>query len=138
MKFKMKQKVLFKHCDPAGIVFYPRYFEMINDCVEMFFYEIGVPFETLHPTSGVPTAQISTTFHAPSIHGDNLIINLEVIKIGGASLRLSINADCRAEQRFSSDVTIVYVNKNGRPQNWSDSIRNALTLYLRSDKWPTQ
>ena len=36
MSFTLTQKVLFKHCDPAGIVFYPRYFEMINDCVEAF------------------------------------------------------------------------------------------------------
>ncbi|MEL6103010.1 MAG: acyl-CoA thioesterase, partial [Pseudomonadota bacterium] len=28
MSFQFLQKVLFKHCDPAGIVFYPRYFEM--------------------------------------------------------------------------------------------------------------
>jgi 4-hydroxybenzoyl-CoA thioesterase len=44
MLFSINQKVLFKHCDPAGIVFYPRYFEMINDCVEAFFDEIGTPF----------------------------------------------------------------------------------------------
>ena len=27
----------FNHCDPAGIVFYPRYFEMTNSVVENFF-----------------------------------------------------------------------------------------------------
>ena len=31
MRFTMPQKVQFKHCDPAGIVFYPRYFELLND-----------------------------------------------------------------------------------------------------------
>jgi 4-hydroxybenzoyl-CoA thioesterase len=41
MAFVMNQKVLFKHCDPAGVVFYPRYFEMINDCVEALFDDIG-------------------------------------------------------------------------------------------------
>ena len=35
--FTYEEKVLFRHCDPAGIVFFPRYFEMINDCVEYFF-----------------------------------------------------------------------------------------------------
>ena len=28
--FSHEQRVRFGHCDPAGIVFYPRYFEMIN------------------------------------------------------------------------------------------------------------
>ena len=59
----MHQKVLFKHCDPAGIVFYPRYFEMVNDCVEAFFDEaLGLPFEDLHDSGAMPTAQIQTKF----------------------------------------------------------------------------
>ena len=37
MAFTYPHKVLFRHCDPAGIVFYPRYFEMMNDTVEAFF-----------------------------------------------------------------------------------------------------
>ena len=49
--FRFKQKVLFKHCDPAGIVFFPRYFEMMNDCVETFFDEaLGIPVSYTHLT----------------------------------------------------------------------------------------
>ena len=33
-------QVEFNHCDPAGIVFYPRYFEMTNSVVEIFFREV--------------------------------------------------------------------------------------------------
>ena len=33
MTFTTQRKVRFQHCDPAGIVFYPRYFEMINSVV---------------------------------------------------------------------------------------------------------
>ena len=29
-----RERVRFGHCDPAGIVFYPRYFEMLNALVE--------------------------------------------------------------------------------------------------------
>ena len=46
--YEMPQKVLFKHCDPAGIVFFPRYFEMMNDCVEAFFDKVVEwPFEDI-------------------------------------------------------------------------------------------
>ena len=34
--FSFSQDIGFRHCDPAGIVFYPRYFEMMNDAVELF------------------------------------------------------------------------------------------------------
>jgi 4-hydroxybenzoyl-CoA thioesterase len=40
MHYQFFQKVLFKHCDPTGIVFYPRFFEMINDAVEAMFSDL--------------------------------------------------------------------------------------------------
>ena len=36
--------VRFQHCDPAGIVFYPRYLEMINQTVEEWFAAMGRAF----------------------------------------------------------------------------------------------
>lgn len=132
MQFQFHQKVLFRHCDPAGIVFYPRMFEMINDCVEAFFDKIGTPFEILHLTGGVPTAQISTTFHAPSRHGDRLVIALEVAHIGTSSLGLSLQASSDEQQRFSATSTLVYVGQSGRPQKWPADIRAAMIPYLRS------
>ncbi len=43
-----------RHCDPAGIVFYPRYVGIINDLVEEWF-EHGprLSFHTLHVERGV-------------------------------------------------------------------------------------
>lgn len=132
MLFQFHQKVLFRHCDPAGIVFYPRFFEMINDCVEAFFDKIGTPFEALHRTGGVPTAQISTTFHAPSRLGDRLLITLEVVHIGGSSLGLSLQASSGDQQRFSATSTLVYVGQSGRPQKWPSDIREPMIPYVRS------
>ncbi|MEP4198017.1 MAG: thioesterase family protein [Aliishimia sp.] len=133
MKFSFDQKVLFKHCDPAGIVFYPRYFEMINDCVEAFFDKIGMPFETLHKDAALPTAQISTTFHAPSRHGDALVLSLRISHIGTSSLGLKINAFSTTQHRFDANSTLVYVNQKGRPQPWSDQARIALKPYFSEE-----
>ena len=36
-QFATEILVRFQHCDPAGIVFYPRYFEMISQSVEEWF-----------------------------------------------------------------------------------------------------
>lgn len=130
MPFTLEQKVLFRHCDPAGIVFYPRYFEMVNDCAEAFFCAIGTPFETLHNVAAIPTAQIAATFHAPSRHGDMLTLNLNVVRIGGSSLELALRAMCHDERRFSADATLVYVNAQGRPQRWPNALRTALSSHL--------
>ncbi|WP_232222769.1 acyl-CoA thioesterase [Sulfitobacter guttiformis] len=130
----MNQKVLFKHCDPAGIVFYPRYFEMINDCVEAFFAECGTPFEVLLKSAGVPTVQIAATFTAPSRHGDQLVLALDVLRIGASSLDLEINADADAgaARRFTANSTLVYLGVAGRPTKWPDALRLSFTSHLRS------
>jgi 4-hydroxybenzoyl-CoA thioesterase len=132
MDFTYPQKVLFKHCDPAGIVFYPRYFEMINDCVEAFFDEIGIPFEVLHKDAAVPTAQIEVKFTRPSRHGDHLILTLGVIRVGSTSLSLNISATSRDELRFQCTSTLVYIDAIGKPTGWPSHIRSALTPYIRS------
>lgn len=134
MSFIFPQKVLFKHCDPAGMVFYPRYFEMISDCVEGFFETVGFAFETFIPQGGVPTAQIETKFLAPSHHGDQLELALDVVRIGGASLDTNITAECLGEPRFVATQTLVFVTAEGRSQKWPDPMRTAFQPYLRSTK----
>lgn len=127
MAFTFPQKVLFKHCDPAGIVFYARYFEMINDCVEAFFADVvGWPFEDLHPDAAVPTAEISTQFQAPSRHGDHLILTLTVHRVGRSSLGLAFVARAGDETRFTASSTLVLVDGAGRPRPWPDAIRQTL------------
>ena len=130
--FQFDQKVLFKHCDPAGIVFYPRYFEMINDCVEAFFDDLGFPFETLHQSAAVPTARIETRFTAPSRHGDFLTLSLGVIKLGRSSLDLNIDAHAAGQTRFACSSTLVYVDQSGKPTPWTEGMRTALIPQIRS------
>jgi 4-hydroxybenzoyl-CoA thioesterase len=131
MTFHFTQKVLFKHCDPAGIVFYPRYFEMINDCVEAFFAEVlKCPFEVLLRTAGIPTAEISARFHAASRHGDMLGLSLSGRKLGRSSFDLEITAACGGEARFIAQSTLVYVTSQGRPQPWSGHLRERLETFI--------
>ena len=121
--FKMNQKVLFKHCDPAGIVFYPRYFEMMNDCVEAFFAEVlGAPFEELHRSGAVPTAQIETKFTAPSRHGDHLVLALSITKVGRSSAAYQIISTCADQRRFVTRATLVNVDAGGKPAPWPDKL----------------
>ena len=131
--FKNQQKVLFQHCDPAGIVFYPRYFEMVNAVVEEWFSEqLGVSFETLHGPmkAGIPTVHLETTFHAPSYHGDILDFELEPKRLGTSSLDLSITACCKSEKRFSMNSTLIYVDKKGsqvKPAQWPLKLRKLIS-----------
>ena len=125
--FEVNQKVLFRHCDPAGIVFFPRYFEMMNDCIEAFFDEVlGLPFEKMLQTGGVPTAQIQTRFVAPSRHGDDLALKLSIMRVGSSSLDYRMQAVCGDQLRFDTAATLVNVNAEGRSSPWPDTIGTKL------------
>ena len=132
MAFKYPQKILFKHCDPAGIVFYPRYFEMINDCVEAFFDQVvGLPFHTLHAVGGVPTVETRTRFTAPSRHGDQIELTLACTRVGRSSLDLTVTGAQGAETRFVTETTLVFVDLDGRPAPWPEDVRARLTEGLK-------
>jgi 4-hydroxybenzoyl-CoA thioesterase len=132
MQYAYPQKVLFKHCDPAGMVFYPRYFEMINDCVEGFFEQAGYPFPEMLKTSGVPTAEITVKFLAPSRHGDALTLLLQIVRLGTTSMTLDLRAVAADELRFTGTSTLVHISTHGKPTPWPDNARMAFIPYIRS------
>ena len=132
MAFVFRQKVLFKHCDPAGIVFYPRYFEMLNDAVEAFFDSVlHAPFEKLHRHGAVPTAQIEARFFAPSRHGDLLQVTLQCARLGKSSMALAFEAVCGSERRFDANSTLVHVDRGGNSADWPQPIRMKIQEQLQ-------
>jgi len=134
MSFTFTQKVLFKHCDPARIVFYPRYFEMINDTIEAFFdTRLTHPWHLLLESGGIPTAQIAATFVAPSKLGDVLDIDLHCLKLGRTSLDLKFTAHCNKQPRLNASSTLVYVDLSGRPVTWPEGLRAAIETQLSGD-----
>lgn len=128
MQYETQQKVLFRHCDPAGIIFYPRYFEMVNDLVEAFFDEaLGWPFEELLKTAGVPTAEIRLRFTAPSRHGDMLALQLRVTRLGRSSMGLAFRATSdNASLRFEGESVLVHLGANSKPAPWPEMIRQKI------------
>ncbi len=131
--FRLDQPVLFRHCDPAGIVFYPRYFEMMNDCVEAFFAKVVLwPIQDMHDIAAIPTAEIRTRFVRPSRHGDQLVIELGVTRIGRSSCGLTITARCGDEARFETESTLVHTNADGIPMPWPEEVRARLENYKES------
>jgi 4-hydroxybenzoyl-CoA thioesterase len=133
MIFRQSIRVEFAHCDPAGIVFYPRYFEMTNSVAESFFREVaGHSYAAMMAAGeGVPTLRLETTFHAPSRLEEVLDWQLAVTRLGTTSVAFRIIARGGDSPRLTADLTLVFVGRDGRPQPWPQPIRDRITAFMR-------
>ncbi len=132
MTYSRQIRIEFNHCDPAGIVFYPRYFEMTNSVLENFFREeVGYSYHAMMADGiGVPTARLETDFRAPSRLGDVLDWRLVVERVGGSSATFRLDACCDQEHRLTARLTLVWLCPEQRPARWPDHIRAALAAHL--------
>lgn len=125
MIYRRSIPVEFNHCDPAGIVFYPRYFEMTNSVVENFFAEaLDYPFaRMMAERHGIPTVRIEAEFRAPSRLGDRLGFALEVARLGRSSVGFALGAEAAGEQRMAAKLTLVWVSPEGKASAWPEALR---------------
>ncbi|HLI13423.1 MAG TPA: acyl-CoA thioesterase [Alphaproteobacteria bacterium] len=73
----LKRMINFADCDPAQIVFYPRYFEWFDRGTEMMFRSVGLAWEKLFAKgewSGVPLLDVGANFKRPCRFGDSIEI----------------------------------------------------------------
>jgi 4-hydroxybenzoyl-CoA thioesterase len=78
-------------CDPAGIVFYPRYIAWFDDCTTALFLAAGMPIQELfksHGVLGVPLVDVKARFIVPSSFGDELLAKSSVTEFRRSSFVL--------------------------------------------------
>jgi 4-hydroxybenzoyl-CoA thioesterase len=76
-------------CDPAQIVFYPRYFAMFDaSTAELFRAALGMPkieWTKKFGIIGFPMVDTRAKFIVPSRYGDDIVIESRVSRFGGSS-----------------------------------------------------
>ncbi|WP_019528965.1 acyl-CoA thioesterase [Dasania marina] len=120
--FNIKLPVRFADCDPAGIVFFPRYFEMINAVVEEWFasaLDWSFTHLIIERNDGVPTVKIECEFSSPSRMGDILDFTLVVHKLGRGSITLVIEAFNNGVPVLKSQNVLVYTSGNNEGKSIS-------------------
>ncbi|GAB1364141.1 acyl-CoA thioesterase [Rhodobacter sp.] len=127
-------RVEFNHCDPAGIMFYPRFFEMTNSVAENFFREVAQhPYEAMMAQGqGVPTAAMQVSFHAPTRLGEELEWRMGITRLGRSSIGLHLEAHCGGTHRVTADLTLVFVSSSGRPEPWPEKVRDHITKFMEA------
>ena len=135
MSYTRSIPIEFNWCDPAGIVFYARYFEMTNSVCETFFADrIGRSYARIMADGcGIPTGRLTAEFRAPSRLGDRLEVTLAVARIGGASLDVTLTARCAGALRAVFTKTLVWIGPEGRPAPWPEDMRARLQAEMEDE-----
>ena len=128
--FVVERRVRFDDCDPAGIVFYPRYFCMINAVIEDWWLHMGLPWQDLIAKRRVvtPVSHLDTVFLRPSMLGEVLRFQLDVEALGRSSFRLrhSVMGPDGLE-RLQLRQRMVCVSMDGhQPMAWPADIKAML------------
>ncbi len=79
--YRRNVKIQWGDCDPANIVFFPRYYEMFDANVAMMFEAAGYPKKDIIARFGVvgwPIVEMRTRFLIPSTFGDEIVIESRV------------------------------------------------------------
>lgn len=116
MTFRKDKLLRFAHCDLAGIGFYPRYVELINEVVEDWCADgLGVSYRELHATHGLglPAVRLEVDYLAPSTCGDVLNFALAVARIGRSSMTLDVRAHAAGSERLRARLTVVLASLEG-------------------------
>ena len=133
--FTTERSVRFADCDAAGIVFFPRYFEMLNGAVEDWFAgPLQVSFRELHVNRrvSVPTAAVEARFIAPSRLEDELTFALTVTRLGRSSCSLRHRISAGGALRFEASQTLDYVGLSLKPEPWPEDLRARMANYLET------
>lgn len=135
--FIKTEKIRFQHIDYAGIVFYPRFLEMLNGLVEDWFEEaLDRPFSKMHETNGIPTVDLKVQFKKAARLGETLTKKLWVKNLGGASLLCGFRfEDKQGKTCLEGEVTLVNVafkenKKDIKAESFSDEMKAKIEKFI--------
>ena len=137
MPFQKPIKICFGDIDNAGIVYYPRLIHYFHLAMEEFFSsEIGVDYaEVLHKRNvSLPTVHLEADFRRRLRYGDEINMEVRIIKIGQSSITWGYRGYRRVVERElvveGENVTVCVSAETFLKKEIPKWLRKALTDYM--------
>jgi len=129
--------IRFSHSDPAGIVYFPHYFDMFNGLIEDWYgEELGVDYSKLILGGhfGFPIVHAECDFRVPSRMGERLELTLIVDRVGRSSLGFVIVGHLGGVERLRARIiTAMIALDTGASKPLPEDLRASVEAYrLRS------
>jgi 4-hydroxybenzoyl-CoA thioesterase len=132
--FSVEVPIRFSNCDPAGIVYFPEFFDMINSLVEDWF-TIGMDTSSadlmMRSHIGTPTIDIQCEFIKPCRYGERLRLELAVTKIGRTSFHLTETGTVAGELRWRTRHVLCFLStETYRPVPIPPGLREKMARFM--------
>ncbi len=130
-------EVRWGDCDPAGIAFYPRFFEWMDVAATELHRLLGVKRIGTDLVRGLPLVEAGAQFLAPALVEDRLEVRTFVTKIGRTSLALRHEFVRKTDGVVLAKATerrVFVVREAGKssPMEITEAMREALRPHLES------
>lgn len=106
--FRHTVLVSWGDCDPAGIVYFPRFFEKFHEAMEQWFGDaLGLPYDELivGRRLGLPSVHTEADFTSPCRFGERLTVELRVLRLGRSSVELGYRVRTAADEAAAPRLT---------------------------------
>jgi len=131
--FTRSVTIRFSHCDAAGIVYFPHYFDMFNGVIEDWYLaELKHDYAELvmGRRFAFPFVHIECDFKIPSMMGEVIDLTLLVERIGRSSLSIAIVCHRDGLERLRARmVTVVMSLESRKPVPIPERLRDAIEAY---------
>jgi 4-hydroxybenzoyl-CoA thioesterase len=132
--FTTERKIRFSHCDPAGIVYFVNFFDMVSGAVEDWFNEaIGFTFNEMHIQRrlGFPIVNTGCEFFRPCHLGDRLELELAIARLGRSSIEFSVTGRVAGEEKFRARHKVAMMSlETQRAMPIPDDLRSRMLPYV--------
>ena len=134
MLFTKERLIRFSHCDPAGIVYFVNFFDMMGGVVEDWFREaVELPFQEMHLKRrvGFPIVSTGCEFFRPARLGDTLVLELAIAHLGRSSIEFRIRGSVAGDEKFRARHKVAMVSLDSfRPLPIPDDMRAKMVDYV--------
>ncbi|GAA6174127.1 acyl-CoA thioesterase [Sulfitobacter pacificus] len=134
--FTTTRELRFGDCDISGTAYFPSYLDLLNGVNEEFWTHIGYPWHEMiwKERWGTPTVHLTCDFSVPSLFGQTLTFELQVVKVGRSSLTLKHEISCEGEKRWTSTQVLAASDLDKHTSMpWPDKVRETLDAWLVKD-----
>lgn len=133
--FTSKRKINFYDCDPAGILFYARIYELCHSVYEEMIQIFNLEENYwVNDDYVVPIIHSEATYHKPLVYNSFVLIELSVTSVGSSAFKLSYS--CKNETGdlcVEVKTTHVFVDKKTwKKKSIKDDVRAGLSYHFEN------